>query len=71
LAQVIGAEYCLEPVGFGVDAALSAGASQQRPQLGLGQLRGRVRGWGGGQDGAGVGAEQPWRLSAKAAMIPG
>jgi hypothetical protein len=36
--------------------------SQQRLQLGLGQLRGRARGWGGGQDSAGVGAEQPVAL---------
>ena len=31
LVQVLGAKYRLESVGFGVDAALSAGASQQRP----------------------------------------
>jgi hypothetical protein len=53
LVQVLGAQYRLESVGFGVDAALSAGASQQRPQLGLGQLRRRARGGSGGEDGAG------------------
>ena len=31
LVQVLGAEYRVEPVGFGVDASLSPGASQQRP----------------------------------------
>ena len=42
LVQVLGAQYRLESVGFGVDTALAAGAAQQRPQLGLGQLRGRT-----------------------------
>jgi hypothetical protein len=31
LVQVLGAQYRLESVGFGVDAALAAGAAQQRP----------------------------------------
>ena len=58
LVQVLGAQYRLEAVGFGVDAALAACAAQQRPQLGFGQLRGRARGGGGGEDGAGVGSQQ-------------
>jgi hypothetical protein len=58
LVQVLGAENRLEPVGFGVDAALPASASQQRPQLGRGELRGRAGGVSGGEDGAGVGAQQ-------------
>ncbi len=58
LAQILRAQYRLDSVGFSIDAALSASPSQQRPQLCLGQLRGRARRGGGGQDRAGVKAEQ-------------
>ncbi len=58
LVQVLAAEDALEAFGFGVEAALPAGAGQRGPQLGLGEFRGRSRGRGGGQHGAGFWTQQ-------------
>ena len=71
VVQVVGAQHLLEPVGFGVEAALQPGAAQQRPQLGQGQPGRRARGGGGGQQGAGFGAQQPAALGGEASRMAG
>ena len=73
VVQVVGAQHLLEPVGFGVDAALPPGAAQQRPQLGQGQPGRRARGGGGGQQRRGLrGAAARracWRTPARMAGV--
>ena len=66
LVQVLGAQHLLESVGFGVDAALAAGAAQQRAQLGLGQLAPRGGVGAAASMARASGRSRPPRLSANA-----
>jgi hypothetical protein len=54
-----GAQRDLDAGGFELEATLAAGAFEQRAQLRLGERRARGGGGRGGQDGAGLGAQQP------------
>ena len=65
LAQVVGAQHRLQPFGLGVDAALAAGAAQQRAQLGRGQPGRRAGGRGGGEHRAGFGSQQAAALAGE------
>jgi hypothetical protein len=71
LVEVLAAQDGLDPGGFGVDAALAAGAEQRGAQLGLGQLRRRTRGQRRSQDSARFGAQQAVALVGEPARIPG
>jgi hypothetical protein len=62
MVQVVAAQHMLESCGFGVEAALQPGAAQQRPQPRQAQLGRRPRGGRGGQQRAGLGAQQPAAL---------
>ena len=65
--EILGAQDRLDPRGFGVDAAVTAGVAQERSELGNSQFRGHARGGGGGdQESRASGRSRPPRLSVKA-----
>ena len=73
LPQLGAAEHGLQAGGFGVDAALAAGAAEQQcRQLGLGQFRRLRRGVGAAaRITLASGRRMPSRWSAKAVRIAG